>query len=201
PDPRDLWDPVADDRHPAEPIRHRDDGRDPQRRPRWGPVGLLRDYAEEPDEWRHRGGRDQHHPDLFRRSARPDRRHRRDPRRNPRGGEAVPPLVPTRLGRHFRPGTPKLRQRSSSPFFDLYSSPGPSHENHPTTSLRLGPVTSLGCVEPSQLRRRSAYSGGCFSLTSMGPEPIMSGWIGGRRTGTQSYDTGKKAMAEPGAIQ
>src|SRR5206468_822615 len=160
PDPRDLWDPVADDRHPAEPIRHRDDGRDPQRRPRWGPVGLLRDYAEEPDEWRHRGGRDQHHPDLFRRSARPDRRHRRDPRRNPRGGEALSPLVPTRLGRHFRPGTPKLRQRSSSPFSDLYSSPGPSHENRPTTSSRLGPVTSLGCVEPCQLRRCSAYSGG-----------------------------------------
>src|SRR5207249_6572477 len=109
-----------------------------------GPVGLLGDYAEEPDERSHRGGRDQHHPDLFRRSARPDRRHRRDPRRNPLGGEAVPPQVPTRLGRHFQTGTATLRERGPSPFFDLYSSLGPSHENRPTTSSRHGPATSQG---------------------------------------------------------
>src|SRR5207249_5629446 len=102
-----------------------------------GPVGLLGDYAEEPDERSHRGGRDQHHPDLFRRSARPDRRHRRDPRRNPRGGEALSPLVPTRLGPQIRPGTPKLPHRSSSPAPDLCPSPCPSHENPPTSSSRL----------------------------------------------------------------
>src|SRR5438093_13501982 len=35
----------------------------------------------------------------------------------------------------------------------------------------------------------------------MGPEPIRSGWRVGRRTMTQSYDTGKQAMAELGAKQ
>src|SRR3989441_3434526 len=96
---------------------HRDDGRDHQRRPRWGLVGLFGDYAEEPDERSHRGGRDQHHPDLLRRSAWPDRRHRRDPRRNPRGGEAVPPLVPTRLGRHSRPSSPSSASGGLSLFW------------------------------------------------------------------------------------
>src|SRR3989442_5727374 len=103
--------------HDSLPILcHRDDGSHYQRRGGWGRVGLLGDYAEEPDERSHRGGRDQHHPDLLRRSARPDRRHGGDPRRNPRGGEAVPPLVPTRLGQHSRPSPSKLHQRSPSPF-------------------------------------------------------------------------------------
>src|SRR5437667_8523453 len=83
-------------------------GRDPQRRPRWGAVGLLRDYAQEPDEWRHRGGRDQHHPDLFRRPARHDWRRRRDSRRNPRRSEAVPPLVRSEERRVGKACEPRL---------------------------------------------------------------------------------------------
>src|SRR6266571_7230244 len=123
PDPRDLWDPVADDGHPTKPIRHRDDGRHHQRRPRWSPVGVLGDYAEEPDERSHCGGRDQHYPDLLRRSARPDRRRRRDPQRNPRRSEALSPLVPTRLGRPSRLGNFEAPPAEPFPFLDLYSSP------------------------------------------------------------------------------
>src|SRR2546422_7680086 len=117
PDPRDLWDPVGADGHPTEPVSHRHDGGSRQRRARRGPVGVRGDYAKEPDERSHRGGRDQHHPDLLRRAARPDRRHRRDSRRNSRGGEAGPPPGPPRRGHHSRPNPSQPPPRGPSPFF------------------------------------------------------------------------------------
>src|SRR5207249_11761250 len=73
----------------------------------------LGDFAEEPDERRHRGRGDQPRPDLLRRSVGPDWRRRRDPRRNPRGGETLPPVVPARtarLGGHPLP----IKQRLSA---------------------------------------------------------------------------------------
>src|SRR2546427_11580941 len=76
PDPRDLRDPVGDDGHPTEPVCHRDDGGSPQRRARWGPVGVRGDYAKEPDERSDRGGRGQHHADLFWGAGRPKWRDR-----------------------------------------------------------------------------------------------------------------------------
>src|SRR3989449_9137085 len=79
------------------------------------------------------------HTDLLRRSAWPDRRHRRDSRRNPRGGEAVPPLVPTRLGGQARPSTPKLHERSLSPFWiSILLQTG--HAEIQTTSSGLLPI-------------------------------------------------------------
>src|SRR2546425_6891344 len=72
---------------------------------RWGSLGFLGDLAEEPDERRHRGRADQPHPDLLRWSVGPDRWRRRDLRRDPRGSEALPPVVPARVSRPIRSHT------------------------------------------------------------------------------------------------
>src|SRR3989442_8849630 len=103
--------------HPAEPVCHRDDGRHYQRRPRWSPVGLLGDYAEEPDERSHRGGRDQHHPDLFRRPARPDWRRSEEPTPELQSRPPLARRLPPRKKQHSPASTPKLHPPSPSPFF------------------------------------------------------------------------------------
>src|SRR2546430_4979573 len=103
PDPRDLRDPVGDDGHPTEPVCHRDDGGSPQRRARWGPVGVRGDYAKEPDERSDRGGRDQHPPHLLPRAAPPQPppppgsppHPRPPPTRPPPGPPAPRPHTPT----------------------------------------------------------------------------------------------------------
>src|SRR2546422_5249284 len=106
PDPRDLWDSVGDDGHPTEPICHRHDGGSPQRRARRGPVGVRGDYAKEPDERSHRGGRDQHHSDLLRRAAPPNPGPPPDSwPHSPRNENPIPP-VPTPPSPQYSPTTP-----------------------------------------------------------------------------------------------
>src|SRR3989441_11869960 len=91
------------------------------RRPRRStlfPYTTLFGSAEEPDDRRNRGRRDQHHPDLLRRPAWPDRRRRRDSRRDPRRGKAVHALVPPRLG-HRKPPVHAARTRGAFPFVEM----------------------------------------------------------------------------------
>src|SRR5437016_8879575 len=117
PDPRKVRNPVGDPaRDPLKPVCHRGDRVGHQRRPRWGSLGFLGDFAEEPDERRHRGRGDQPHPDLLRWSVGPDRWRRRDLRRDSRGGETLPPVVPARVSRPIRSHT-RLRPEELLPLF------------------------------------------------------------------------------------
>src|SRR2546429_5272690 len=206
---REIWDPVRDDGNPTEPVYRGDDGVDHQRRPRRGPVGVLRDHAEEPDERSHRRRCDQHHPDLLRRPARHNRKPHRDPPRDPRGGETVHALVPEDVGWSSGHGVPCSPGGALFPFrslpFALAFSQSTERSEPEVRSDHVTLRGESGTFAPADRGFWGATAPPVLPGDSQRRQPGRNPYGHGLRwadeTMTSSYETGREAMAELGAKQ